>query len=107
MGDADEDEPLHDDVDDDQGGARPGGGPVRRERSRRRRAPAPAAEAPAADAPGRVRQRPWWTTDVEGDVLLGVRRGAEVTFFAEKSNGKSKGTACVEFEDAAAAKACR
>ena len=30
----------------------------------------------------------------------------EVTFFAEKSNGKSKGTACVEFEDAAAAKAC-
>ena len=49
----------------------------------------------------------WWTTDVEVETYCSeYGKVREVTFFAEKSNGKSKGTACVEFEDAAAAKAC-
>ena len=49
----------------------------------------------------------WWTTDVEVETYCSeYGKVREVTFFAEKSNGKSKGTACVEFGDAAAAKAC-
>ena len=113
MGDADEDELLFDDVDDDQGtepapetAAAPSGGNAPAEAPARS---APAAEAPAADAPTAVYVSglTWWTTDVEVETYCSeYGKVREVTFFAEKSNGKSKGTACVEFEDAAAAKAC-
>ena len=49
----------------------------------------------------------WWTTDVEIETYcVEYGRVKSTTFFADKSNGKSKGTVCVEFEDAAAAAAC-
>ena len=114
MGNADEDELLYDDVDDDDQGAEPApktaaapsDGNAQAEKPARS---APAAEAPAADAPTAVYVSglTWWTTDVEVETYCSeYGKVREVTFFAEKSNGKSKGTACVEFEDAAAAKAC-
>ena len=114
MGNADEDELLYDDVDDDDQGAEPApktaaapsDGNAQAEKPARS---APAAEAPAADAPTAVYVSglTWWTTDVEVETYCSeYGKVREVTFFAEKSNGKSKGTACVEFGDAAAAKAC-
>ena len=42
----------------------------------------------------------WWTTDV--DIRTYCAEYGTVkscVFFAEKSNGKSKGTVCVEFEE--------
>ncbi len=113
MGEADEDELLYDDVDDDQGveaekatAASSGGVNARAE--------APAGSSPGsvpleADAPTAVYVSglTWWTTDVDVETYCSeYGKVREVTFFAEKSNGKSKGTACVEFEDANAAKAC-
>ena len=49
----------------------------------------------------------WWTTDVDVETYCGeYGKVKSTTFFAEKSNGKSKGTACVEFEEPAAARLC-
>ena len=119
MGEADEDELLYDDVDDDLG--------VESEQEKASETAAGAVGVPsvAVTAPGGpssgsvppaepdaptsvyVSGLTWWTTDVEVETYCseyGTVR--EVTFFAEKANGKSKGTACVEFATADAAKAC-
>ena len=49
----------------------------------------------------------WWTTDVDIETYCAEYGTVKsCVFFAEKSNGKSKGTVCVEFEDPAAARVC-
>jgi hypothetical protein len=135
MTEADEDELLYDDVDDDEQGATndaaaaaaaaeapPAPTPAAADAGADAAVGAEGASAPtsapagtAAPASGGRDDSPavyvsgltWWTTDVDVETYCGeYGKVKSTTFFAEKSNGKSKGTVCVEFEDAAAARAC-
>lgn len=50
----------------------------------------------------------WWTTDADVERLCtGYGQVATVQFLAERSNGKSKGVALVEFTDPQAATLCK
>jgi RNA recognition motif-containing protein len=50
----------------------------------------------------------WWTTDVELETACSEFGEVDkIKFFEEKSNGKSKGYALVEFKDASAAASCQ
>ena len=131
MAEADEDELLYDDVDDDEVVAAPDPAPTEAPApaapaepaatpgtdAAPSDAPAPASEDPATNPAGPVDPNQptgvyvsgltWWTTDVDVETYCGeYGKVKSTTFFAEKSNGKSKGTACVEFEEPAAARLC-